>query len=138
MPLLQADWARSWSPDVYASDACDSGMAVVSSQKPLSAIAGVGRVPERHRYLRGVAAACARTSAMKGLDPYRDRVTSHSNSADLYTPHVDWILNEHFEEVTPDFVYGTWRVVHSDQFHHPDTMSVKECRAVVWAMRAAA
>eukprot|EP00971_Amphidinium_carterae_P321933 6399446-Amphidinium_carterae.1 len=64
MVLLGADWKRSWSPTVLASDASEYGWGVCSADWGSESVAQVGRVLERTRYRRIVSGVGPRELAL--------------------------------------------------------------------------
>ncbi|CAK0835229.1 unnamed protein product [Prorocentrum cordatum] len=63
LSVMFSNLRMPWSPTVVASDACLSGMAVASTNLPVSIVSSIGRVSERWRY-RVPTAVSARKSAL--------------------------------------------------------------------------
>eukprot|EP00969_Alexandrium_andersonii_P243428 10753139-Alexandrium_andersonii.AAC.1 len=69
MPLVYADLRRPWAPTVWATDACETGIGVCSSDWALRSVSEVGSLDERWRSDDPVACRRPRWHAQQFAEP---------------------------------------------------------------------
>eukprot|EP00438_Fugacium_kawagutii_P024261 Skav223122 [mRNA] locus=scaffold419:830256:833692:- [translate_table: standard] len=126
LPLLKADWLRPWCEQVTVSDASEEGYGVCCSSWKSSAVAQVGRCPERERFKR-LGPHSARESALTSAGFVKDEVSGQWADGLLddgaYLEASGWCLNANFPEVPRDRLDSSqWKVVRQDPGESVNTL----------------
>ena len=113
LPLVAQEWARPWSPSVFALDASELGWGVTVAQWDPDTVGAVGCLSERARFRRCAAAPRRHAFEAAGLALPGDLEAAHEAAAGINVElSGEWVRADDFEEV-PAAVLGCcpWAVV---------------------------
>ena len=132
MPMVVAEWGRSWADEVWKYDSCPGGFGCVSASRDLGTIKELGRERERARFKKNFSGPRAR--ALRDLGP-DDPLSICSLPPIVDDIKEEWDLNANFEEVPLPFLRrSAWKVRLAGPWAYRAAVHIGEARAGVMSV----
>ena len=142
MPLLEADWTRSWDPVVSAYDSSSYAYGVTTAVWDPAVVASTGRVPERGRF-RLVGQLAARRAALQSAGEAWAAMTLEDDAVEFESEverdrrgsSAGCQTVAGFPEVPASQLFASsWKTVICARWDHAEAIHLLEARAGIAAL----